>query len=154
MKREELIGLLMAAHGYIEGAIAKLSEDQIAAVPAGKPNNIQWNLGHLASSLAGVTYPHAGLQPPLPANYNDLFKGGTSPSTWDKAPPVAEVVDNFKKILPQVIADLNTGKFDSFKAFELMPGLKLNSIEQALGFHLMHAGMHMDAIGSLKKAVK
>ena len=153
MKREELIGLLMAAHGYIENAIKKLSEDQIAAVPDGKPNNIQWNLGHLASSLAGVTYPHAGLEPPLHANHNDLFKGGTSPSTWDKAPPVAEVVDNFKKVLPQVVADLNAGKFDNFKGFELMPGLTLNTIDQALGFHLMHAGMHMNAIGTLKKAL-
>ena len=153
MQRQELIGLLMAAHGYIEGGIKKLSEEQIAAVPAGKPNNILWNLGHLASSLAGVTYPHAGLASPLPANYDSLFKGGTSPSKWEKAPPVGEVVDHFKKILPQVIADLNAGKFDSFKGFELMPGLTLGSIDQALGFHLMHAGMHMNAVGALKKAL-
>jgi hypothetical protein len=153
MQRQELIGLLMAAHGYIEGAIKKLSDEQIAAVPAGRPNSIQWNLGHLASSLAGVTYPHAGLASPLPENYGDLFKGGTSPSTWDQAPPVGEVVDHFKKILPQVIADLSSGKFDNFKGFELMPGLTLNSIDQALGFHLMHAGMHMNAIGALKKAL-
>jgi hypothetical protein len=153
MERQELIALLMAAQGYMEGAIAKLSEEQIATVPEGMSNNIQWNLGHLAQSLAGVTYPHAGLEAPLPANYTDLFKGGTSPSTWDNPPPVAEVVENFKKIMPQVLADLNAGKFDGFKAFELMPGLNLGSIDQALGFHLMHSGMHMNAIGALKKAL-
>jgi hypothetical protein len=153
MQRQELIALLMAAHGYIENAIKKLSEEQLAAVPAGKPNNIQWNLGHLAHSLVGVTYPHAGLDYPLPKEYPNLFKGGTSPSTWNKTPSVAEVVENFKNILPQVIADLNSGKFDGFRAFELMPGLNLNSVEQALGFHLMHAGMHMNAIGALKKAL-
>ena len=45
------------------------------------------------------------------------------------------------------------GKFDSFVAFDLMPGFTMNRVEQVLGFHLMHAGMHMHAIGAIKRAL-
>ncbi len=153
MEREELVALLQGGHGFVEKAIDGMSEEQLSTVCEGFNNNIVWNLGHLASSLAGMTYAHSGLDSPLPESYTDLFKGGSSPSTWETAPDVSEVVENFKKLAPQVSEDLLADKFDSFEAFDLMPGFSMGSVEQVLGFHLMHAGMHMHAIGAIKKAL-
>jgi len=153
MARQELVGLLKAAEGFIGNTIGDLSDEQLSTVPAGMSNDIVWNLGHLAHSLASMTYSRSGLDYPLPADYKDLFKGGSSPSTWDKAPNAADVVKNFNKINASVTDDLMAGKFDKFEAFDLMPGVTMNSIEQILGFHMMHAGMHMHAIGAIKRAV-
>ena len=153
MARQELVALLKGGQSFLEKAIDGLSDDQLTAVPEGFNNNILWNLGHLASSMASMTYPHAGLDNPLPESYGDLFKGGSSPSTWPEAPSTSEVVENFKKLTPQVTEDLMAGKFDSFKAFDLMPGFTMGSAEQVLGFHLMHSGMHMHAIGAIKRAL-
>ena len=153
MSAQELVALLQGGQGFIENAVDGLSDEQLSAVPEGLSNNIVWNLGHLANSLTGMTYARSGLENPLPESYPDLFKSGSSPSTWEKAPVVSEVVENFKKLTPQVSEDLLAGKFDSFEAFDLMPGFTMNSIEQVLGFHLMHAGMHMHAIGAIKRAL-
>lgn len=153
MARKELVALLQGGHGFLEGAIDGMSDEQLSTVCDGFSNNIVWNVGHLASSLAGMTYARSGLENPLPESYGELFKGGSSPSTWSEAPNVSEVVANFKKLAPQVSEDLLAGKFDSFEAFDLMPGFNMGSVEQVIGFHLMHAGMHMHAIGAIKRAL-
>jgi hypothetical protein len=139
MARQELVGLLLGGQGLIEKSIDGMSDEQLSAVPEGMSNNILWNLGHLAHSL--------------PEAFPDQFKGGSSPSTWEEAPSVSEVVESFKKLTPRVTDDLLAGKFDSYEAFDLMPGFTMGSIEQVLGFHLMHTGMHMHAIGAIKKAL-
>ncbi len=153
MARQELVALLLGGQGFFGKAIEGMSDEQLSTVPEGMSNNIVWNLGHLAHSLAGMTYMHSGLEYPLPEGYPELFKGGSSPSTWEEAPVVTEVVENFKNLTSQATDDLMAGKFDSFEAFDLMPGFTMNSIEQVLGFHLMHAGMHMHAIGAIKRAL-
>lgn len=153
MARKELAALLNGGHNFITGALEGLSDEQLATVPEGASNNIVWNLGHLAHSLAGMTYMHSGLDYPLPESYAELFKGDSSPSTWAEAPATAEVVEKFKALTPEVTEGLIAGKFDAYEAFDLMPGFTMASIEQVLGFHLMHMGMHMNAIGALKKAV-
>ena len=153
MARQELVALLHGGQGFIGNAIEGMSDEQLSTVPEGMSNNIVWNLGHLAHSLAGMTYMHSGLEYPLPEGYPELFKSSSSPSTWEEAPVVTEVVKNFKNLTSQATDDLMAGKFDSFEAFDLMPGFTMNSIEQVLGFHLMHAGMHMHAIGAIKRAL-
>ena len=153
MARQELVALLHGGQGFIGKAIEGLSDEQLSTVPEGISNNIVWNLGHLAHSLAGMTYMRSGLEYPLPEGYPELFKSGSSPSTWEEAPVVSEVVETSKKLTPQVTDGLMAGKFDSFVAFDLMPGFTMNSVEQVLGFHLMHAGMHMHAIGAIKRAL-
>lgn len=153
MARQELVGLLQAGQGFINNTIEGMSDEQLSAVPEGMANNIVWNLGHLAHSMAGMTYMHSGLDYPLPAAYAELFKGGSSPSTWDEAPAASEVVKNFNDLAANVTEGLTSGKFDKYEAFDLMPGVTMNSIEQVLGFHLMHSGMHMHAIGAIKKAL-
>ena len=107
MARQELVALLHGGHGFIEKGIEGLSDEQLSTVPEGFSNNIVWNLGHLAHSLAGMTYMHSGLEYPLPEDYPELFKGGSSPSTWAGAPVMSEVVENFNKLTPQATDDLD-----------------------------------------------
>ena len=135
--------------GYLLQTISKTSDEQMLLVPEGANNNILWNLGHLTHSHGGLAYGPCGLKPPVPENYASLFKGGTSPATWDETPSVADVKEQFSATLQKMKEDYQAGIFDVFKPMDLMPGVTLDNIEQALGFICVHEGVHIGTIISI-----
>ncbi len=154
MTREELAALLDSQHMFLCGAIDGLTEVQLLEIPKPMSNNILWNLGHLVYSVTGIAYHPSGLPLPIPKNFQEWFQSGTSPSNWTEAPSVEDVAECFRISIPNVSKDLNDGKFDGFEPFKLMPGLELKNIEQALGFHVWHAGVHMGAVLALRKLIE
>lgn len=150
MADENLLQSMDLARGYLRTIIHKLSDEQLVIVPEGASNNVLWNLGHLALSHAGLTYGPCGLAPPVPESYSDLFKGGTSPAAWDKAPSVSDVQEQFKGVHERIKEDYRNGVFEDFKPRELMAGITLSNIEQALGFNLIHEGVHIGALISIR----
>lgn len=154
MLREEVTALLDVQHRFLCQAIDGLSEVQLMEIPKPMSNNIIWNLGHLVYSIAGLAYHPSGLPLPIPESFQECFRGGTSPSDWTEDPPVGEVAECFSISIPNVSKDLNDGKFDTFRPFELMPGITLQSIEQTLGFHAWHSGVHMGAVLALRKLIE
>jgi len=149
MADENLLNTIELSRGYLLSTIKEISDEQMLIVPEGATNNILWNLGHLAMSHAGLVYKPCGLASPVPENYGALFKGGTSPSTWDKAPTVADVKDVFRSAHKKTLADYREGAFDAFKPMDLMPGIALANVEQAFGFNCIHEGVHLGTIISI-----
>jgi len=149
MADENILGTIELSRGYLLQTIAKTSDEQLLIVPEGANNNILWNLGHLALSHAGLTYGPCELTPPVPENYGPLFKGGTSPSSWDDAPSVDEVKECFHATHSKMLEDYRAGVFDGFKPKDLMPGVTLNNVEQAFGFNCIHEGVHIGTIISI-----
>ena len=149
MADENLLKTMDLCRGYLLQTIGKTSDEQLLVVPEGASNNILWNLGHLALSHAGLAYGPCGLTSPVPENYGALFKGGTSPSTWDETPSAPDVKEQFTAIHKKMKEDYRAGAFDSFKPMELMPGVTLDNVEQALGFNCVHEGVHLGTIISI-----
>ncbi len=150
MADENVLQSMGLARGYLLTIIKDISDEQMLIVPEGANNNVLWNLGHLAMSHAGLTYGPCGLDSPVPENYGALFKGGTSPSTWDEAPSVAEVKDVFKSSHKKTLEDYKNGAFDDFKPRDFMGGVTLDNVEQAIGFNLIHEGVHIGALINIK----
>ena len=150
MADENVLQSMGLARGYLLTIIKDMSDEQLVVVPEGANNNVLWNLGHLALSHAGLTYDPCGLDSPVPENYGALFKGGTSPDSWDEAPSVAEVKDVFKNTHKQMLEDYKNGAFDGFKSREFMGDVTLDNVEQAIGFNLIHEGVHIGALISIK----
>lgn len=144
---------LRAARGYLLGNIGKLSDEQWLVVPDDFSNNILWNVGHLLHSHNTLTYGASGLDTGIPAEYEGLFKGGTSPATWSETPNVAEVRERFGAQMEKLIAAHETEAFANFKAYELMPGYTLDNIDDAMNFVLFHESLHVEAISMIKKRV-
>lgn len=142
------------SRGYLLQIIKDTSDEQMLIVPEGAHNNILWNLGHLAHAHTGLTYGPCDLAPPIPENYGDLFKGGTSPSTWDTAPSLAEVKEYFHSSHAKILEDYQAGVFAGYKPRDLMPGVTLTNIEQALGFNCVHEGVHIGTIISILNLMK
>ncbi len=151
MSAESVLKTLQACRGFFQKAVNDLSEEQLLEVPDGSNNNVLWNMGHIVYSNCGMTYRRCGLDMPIPEAYIDLFKAGSSPSDWADAPPVKEVVDHFNTGTAKICEDYRAGVFKDFEAFELMPGYKIESIEDVLAFNIFHESVH---IGITSKLIK
>jgi len=149
MADQNILNTVELSRGYLLQILSKVSDEQMLIVPEGANNNILWNLGHLAMSHAGLTYGPCELASPVPERYGPLFKGGSSPSTWDEAPSLDEVKECFKATHTKMIEDYKAGVFDGFKPKDLMPGITLANVEQALGFNCIHEGVHIGTIISI-----
>lgn len=154
MADENVLKTMDICRGYLQGIIGKLADEQLLEVPEGANNNILWNLGHLAHAHAGLAYGPCDLPLPIPETYGDLFKGGTSPSTWDQTPDLGDVREQFTSLHKKMKEDYEAGIFDAFKPRDLMPGVTLQNIEQALGFNCVHEGVHIGAIISICNRMK
>lgn len=141
----------MVCRGYMNMHLGNISDEQMVAVPDGLENNILWNLGHLFTSHCGMLYPHCGLDSPCPENYGDLFKGGTKPADWTDTPSIEEVTTHFNGSMDRIVADYTAGKFANYKAHELAPGMSLDNAEDALGFVLIHEGVHHGNIITMRR---
>lgn len=152
MDRAALAGLLVGTRGYFLQSLSGVTPEQMQTVPEGIGHNILWNLGHVVHSLYSMTYKPCGLAMPIPETYEGLFKGGTSPKDWAETPDVDEVLGHMKNSANVIAEDLSKGTFDGFTKLDL-GGTQLTSIEQVLGFHLFHEGIHMGMCMELKKLV-
>ena len=154
MADENILGTMNFCRGYLQNIIGKLSDEELVAVPNGANNNILWNLGHLTHAHAGLTYGPCELPLPIPDSYENLFKGGTSPATWDQTPAVSDVKEEFNGLHEKIMEDYKAGTFAAYKPRELMPGVTLENIEQALGFNCVHEGVHIGTIISICNLMK
>ena len=138
-------------------SIKGLSHEQLLTVPEKFNNHILWNVGHLLYSQCAFFYSLNQKPFPLPSGSEDQYKAwfdeGTSPKTWTTQPDVAEILDQFAGITKTIIDDIQAGAFDGFKTTELFPGVTLHNVPEIAGFQCIHEGMHMGAIGALKKFV-
>jgi hypothetical protein len=151
MTKEELVKALMTCRGYMTMHTNGLTDEQLTTVPEGLDNNILWHLGHLFHSHCGMTYSNCGLDSPAPESYGPMFKGGSKPADWTEAPSIEEVKTNFSDIMEKIVGDYMAGKFDNFTPKELAPGMTLESIEDALGFVLIHESIHHGNIITMRK---
>lgn len=152
MARKELAAVLKGSRGYFLQQLDGLSEEQLLEVPDKMNQNILWNLGHVVHSLYGMTYQASGLDYPGDPEWPELFKGGTSPATWESTPDLSAVMEHMKSSADAVGNDLVAGKFDGFEKLDLGP-ITFTSIEQVLSFHLFHEGIHQGMVMQLKKLV-
>ncbi len=150
-RKFEMFGFFRGlANGQLEG----LSEAQVREVPDGISNNILWNLGHILYYEAVFLYGNSGQPLPVPDSYETFFKAGSSPADWTETPDVAEVVERYKTQAGQSASDFAAGKFDAFKPMKINDQVTLDSLEEALTFHVFHEGVHVGRMGTLAKLVK
>ena len=153
MDRDAIVNSMNAVRGFALHAIDGVSEEQTLVVPERFRNNILWNLGHICAVQCALLYLPVRRPSPLPRWYHRTFYDGTSPLEWDSPPSVEEIVGTLRTLNLTIVADLEEGAFEGYTEFELTPGLKIASAEEALAFHTVHEGIHLGVLMSLKKLV-
>lgn len=151
MSAESLLRSVQIARTYMQQKVDDLAEPQLLEVPGGAGNNVLWNVGHIVLSNDRMLYGPSGAATPVPETWENWFKAGSSPADWDETPPVAEVLDQFHTQAARIAEDYKNGTFASFKPLELIPGLTLQSVEDALGFCVLHEGAHIGIVIGLRR---
>lgn len=126
-----------------------LTDEQYLAIPAGRSDNILWNVGHLLCSFSRLTYVFSGFPLPIPDAYFPLFGKGTDALRWTSAPSVREVVARFSSIMDDLERDYAAGRFGEYTPLTIGPNT-IESVEEAVSFHCFHEGLHIGKIIDLK----
>jgi len=142
-----------ATRGFFIQTVAGLSDEQLTTIPEGSSNNILWNIGHICHTNCAIVYGNSGQPLPVPDNYKDLFRGGSSPSDWPETPDVSEVTGLLASLTDQTWADYESGKFENFKGFEIFKGYTIDSLDEAFAFNILHESLHVGLVMALKKRV-
>lgn len=153
MTTVELVNMMNTIRGFTLHTVQDLEAHQLMNVPEGCSNNILWNLGHIVCIQCALIYRPSGLPLPVPDYYVEKFYDRTSPDGWDEAPDATEVLATIATINQTVVRDAQAGAFSRFQPFELLPGLTLETPDQAVHFHTVHESMHLGVIMTLKKLV-
>ena len=151
MINESIYKIVRMTRSYMSRHVTDLDEEQLLEIPDGAGANVLWNVGHVLFTHASMLYPPCGLPMPIPEEYEALFKAGTSPSDWSETPNVEEVLGRLKDLTEHTYVDYKTGKFDQYEDRELLKGYSLDSVEDAFAVNILHEGVHIGVIMSLRK---
>lgn len=154
MNRDQLLQHVDLVRAITLIAFDTLDEELADVQPAGFPNTIRWNLGHILITQEQLSVNFAGMKPQLPDHYLKLFGYKTRPSEWTVRPPG---LDELKERLSAQSAYIREQLGDRLAEQVAKPfvrqGFELATIGQILNHSLYHEGLHLGAIGGLRKAI-
>jgi len=132
--------------------LKSIDENVVDEIPKGHNNSIRWNAGHILVS-EGIFFQH--LLPELKsASFIPLFKFGTRPREYTSTPPafldLISLLENQQKELEK---ELEKHLTDALPQPITVGPLTLNTVEDALHFHLYHEGIHQGVIKSIQRSL-
>lgn len=137
--------------GFLIQTVESVSTEIADVQPEGFNNTIRWLIGHvltITEELVGFPY---GRTDALPSRYFELFARGTKPADWQgEIPSLDELVKHLK---------------DQLIRLQLMPAERLNktleepfmglkTFEELASLVLLHEGIHMGQIESMKRIIE
>ncbi|WP_413305620.1 DinB family protein [Bacillus sp. 1P10SD] len=132
-----------------------ITEENADVIPAGFPNSLRWQLGHIYASVEGIVFHFANEMPNLPEGYMELFNTGTRPSEWTITPPSIEELLPLLAEQIKRVKETFTGRLDEKLAQPLPIGpLTLETIGELLSFASFHESEHIGIIKSLQNSLK
>ena len=135
-------------------AITDALEDEARLrVPDGFKNHILWNLAHVVVTQQLLVYGLSGLPLHVPDEWIQAYRKGTSATTGESVASYDEVRQAALELPPTTRADLEAGRFETFRSYTTTPGVVLESVHDADRFNLYHEGLHLGTILALRKLV-
>lgn len=151
MDLKNLIKMLKAERQLILRVIENLSDEQFLKIPAGRNNNIIWNLGHIIVTQQVLHYTLSRLELKIPKEMASMFRTGTNPGLWKETPNITELKSHLIEIPDKFLEDYENGLFKEFRPYKTSTGVELNSFEDSVAFNFFHEGAHTGIILGLVK---
>lgn len=149
----ELLNITTTVRKLIYPVFEQFSLEQLNKIPAGFSNNIFWNAAHIVASQQILVYKLSG----LPMLVSDEMVAKYRKDTKPEAPATQEEVDEIKHLffatLAQTQKDSDAGVFVNFNEYPTSSGYVIKTTADAIKYNLMHEGLHLGVIMSLKKLV-
>lgn len=151
---ENQLKVLAFIQQTFEKTLDEYSNEQINQIPEGFKNNLIWNYAHIISALQMLCYVRAGVKPILDEAFINRYKIGTKPEGVVSDEEYQQYKVFAKLGVEQLREDYAANKFSDFAGFTTMSGIELTSIELAIEYAIMHAGLHSGYILAMKKFIQ
>jgi hypothetical protein len=139
---------------YLLRQLDGLTTEQLNAIPAGYPNNVVWNLGHLVSVAQNLCYVRAGLPIAVDDRYFSPYLPGTKPERFVDETEVQAIKALCLSSMDQLRADYANhafGKYTPSEGIRKVYGVEVSTIDEAIDYLLYHEGFHGGYVLSLKR---
>jgi hypothetical protein len=133
---------LKASRTALITSLKTLGNEQMTFIPAGSPNHILWNAGHILVVPEYYFYSAVGQTPPFAGKYINDYMTGSQPRARVEQPEIDEILGLLIPTLDQLGSDSDAGHFSSYKAF----GMDFGGV---LDFLIKHEEGHYDRIRQL-----
>lgn len=128
-----------------------LSIEELNEIPEGMNNNIAWNFGHIITAQQAVCNALSGVALHVPAELTAGYNKGTKPEGFIKQ----ETIEQFKEYAVSSINELEKGLqenvFVQYKPYTTSYGNKLNNIQDAVRFFMVHDALHLGYAMAIRK---
>jgi hypothetical protein len=134
--------------------LSKLTDEQLATIPAGFNNNIFWNIAHVVITQQLLMYKLSGLPMMVSDEIVDRYRKGSKPENGvipegDKA----LIEDLLERSILKAKEDVKAAVFKEYHTYTTSANVTLASIEDAVVFNYFHEGIHFGSVLALAKLV-
>ena len=133
--------------------IEPLTREQWLEIPAGRSNNILWNVGHVVVSQQLLHYALSGQPMQIEPELVAAFRKGSSPEQWEETPDIDQICRLLTELPGQLERDYAAGLFQQYSPYTTSLDVTLTSIDQALEFNNFHEGLHLGIVMAIAKMV-
>jgi hypothetical protein len=149
--KETSLSCRQAIAGLLRG-----ESERADIIPPTWNNNLHWHAGHLVTTPHLLTYGVLGEPIRIPTDYRKWFAKGTSPAAWgdDPVPPFESLVAQLVDVVPTIFEELETRADERFaRAYTTSLGIELRTPAESLLFSMIHDGIHIGMIQTLKRGL-
>lgn len=148
-----IFGLTHNYRNTFKGFLNNYSLEQLNKIPAGYNNNIIWHIGHIVATYDILCYKLCGLETHYPIEFIESYKKGTKPER-DVTIEEVEIIKNYlTEQIERGEADYNNSIFNACQPYTTSFGNELSCIDDIIKFNLVHEGLHLGMILSMRKFI-
>lgn len=134
--------------------LTQTSKENLLVIPEGFRNNIWWNIGHVVATQQILVYKLSGLQMRIPDDIVEKFMKGTFPDGTPTDEEIKVMADFLVSTIEWTKQDFEAGLFKEYKGYTTSAKFKLNDLEDAVSFNLLHEGLHTATIMTQLRLLK
>lgn len=125
----------------------------LTQVPSGFQNHIFWNCAHVLVTQQLMTYYLSSNQMLVENDWVLRFKKGTVGDQNVTENDVRLLIKLLQTSLVQLKKDYNSEKLSYYKPYETSFGIRLETIEDAIRFDVLHESLHLGYVMALTKSL-
>lgn len=124
---------------------------QLNRKPDGFSNNLVWNLGHILVVQQLLVYGLSGQPLHIPQKLVAAYQRDTRPEGPVGETEISQIRHWLGETVPLLEADLEAGRFGSFRPFTNSAGFQVTNLQEAITFNNFHEGLHLGYMLSIRK---
>ncbi len=135
----------------LSNLLEELTLEELIYIPKNFNNNILWNLAHILVTEQLITYGLSDLPLAMDNDFIERFKKGSKCLSNYSINYVEAIKNKYIKLNNFTQKGYKNNRFTNFTEYPTSTNIVLKNIDDALQFNMLHEGIHLGVILSIKK---